>query len=199
MLTTGLILGGALVLVAGALIIGLTIRGRHAPATETNCAKSPAACGYPAKSTTGVPGTMKLKKVPGQVKSGTGWHYDPRGWVEVDGDGAVLKGLYIPYNVDVTASNVTIQDVKVVTGGGDALGVSLRHTSDVTVEDSTIQGTNATSGRVMAGVKDVYGDSTGTLVLRDNIYNYQTGVQMDEGLIQDNYITQSGIHRGRSH
>ena len=73
-----------------------------------NCAAAPSKCGYPDATNSGVPAGTALKAVPGQVSSGPGWHYDSRGWVEVTGNGANLTGLSIPYNVDVTASNVTL-------------------------------------------------------------------------------------------
>src|ERR1700729_2930008 len=71
-----------------------------------NCAAAPSKCGYPDATNSGVPAGTALKAVPGQVSSGPGWHYDSRGWVEVTGAGANLTGLSIPYNVDITASNV---------------------------------------------------------------------------------------------
>ena len=129
------------------------------PQAVTSCAAVPSSCGYPDATNTGVPAGMALKTVPGQVSSGTGWHFDSRGWVQVDGAGAVLSGLNIPYNINVTAPNVTIKDVQVTTSGQP--GISLRHTAGATVEDSTITGVNATTGRMLAGVKDMYGDSTG--------------------------------------
>ena len=64
-----------------------------APAQQLNCAAAPSACGYPDATNTGVPAGTALLTVPGQVSSGPGWHYDPRGWVEVTGNGATLTGL----------------------------------------------------------------------------------------------------------
>lgn len=181
---------------AVALAVGLAVHGQGAHAAQNNCASNPHACGFPDASNTGVPAGMTLKKVPGQVSSGPGWHYDSRGWVEVDGNGAVLTGLYIPYNLDITASNVTIKDVKVVTGGPNAFGISVRHTSNVTIEDSTITGRNTGNGRVMTGVKDIYADSTGLTVLRDDISMAETGVQLEAGTVQDSYIHNTGYIAG---
>ena len=73
--------------------------------------------GFPDASDTGVPAETELRTVPGQVSSGPGWVYDPRGWVKVYGDGADLSDLYIPHNVTVTASNVTIRNVRITVGG----------------------------------------------------------------------------------
>jgi hypothetical protein len=129
------------------------------------------------------------------VSRGKGWHYDPRGWIEVSGNGAVLKDLYVPYNIDVTASNVTITDVRIVeTGNG--FGVSLRHTHNVTISYSEIYSPRAGSGRLMVGIKDIYGDATGTTVNHVNIWHTSTGVQMDAGLIENSYIHDMGYQSG---
>jgi phage baseplate assembly protein gpV len=151
--------------------------------------------GFPDASNTGVPAGTKLLSVPGQVSSGPGWYFDPRGWVEVDGNGAVLQGLSIPYNVDVSASDVTIKDDQ-ITLDGNGFGVSLRHTSNVTVEDNDISGGDAGSNRLMVGVKDIYGDSTGTQVLGNNIWYTSTGIQIYAGLIEGNYIHDMGYISG---
>ncbi len=160
-----------------------------------NCAASPHTCGYPDATDTGVPSGMKLKSVPGQVSHGRGWYFDPHGWVEVYQPGTVLQGLSIPYNVDVSASDVTIKDVR-ITVIGNSFGVSLRHTSDVTIEDSDISSPYSGPNRLMVGIKDIYGNCTGTRVLRDNIWHTATGVQIYAGLIADNYIHSPGFRPG---
>jgi hypothetical protein len=170
-------------------------RASKAPLAKTGCAAGPSSCAFPNASNTGVPGGTGLRTVPGQVSKGPGWSYDPRGWVEVSGNGAVLDGLSIPYNVDVTGSNVTIKNVQInVTG--DSFGVSLRHTHNVTVENSTISGGDAGSNRLMVGVKDIYGDSTGTQVLSSNFSYTSTAVQIASGLIENNYIHDMGYING---
>jgi hypothetical protein len=159
-----------------------------ASGVTVNCAASPHACGYPDATSTGVPAAMPLLSVPGQVSSGQGWKYDPRGWVEVYGSGAVLSGLYIPCNLDISASNVTISNVTVVTTG-NSFGISLRHTQNAVIENSAIYSPYASGpGRLQAGIKDVYGDSTGTTVRHDNIWHVENGVQLSAGTITDNYI-----------
>ena len=139
---------------------------------------------------------MKLKTVPGQVSSGPGWHFNPGGAVDVTGNGAVLSGLYIPYTLNIAASNVTVKDVKVETSGQSSFGIAVRHTSGVTIENSTISGVNAGAGRVMAGIKDIYSDSAGLAVLDNDISEASTGVQMESGLIQGNYIHDMGYIAG---
>ncbi|HVB44051.1 MAG TPA: hypothetical protein VNF47_15290 [Streptosporangiaceae bacterium] len=151
---------------------------------------------FPSALTTGVPKGTTLLAVPGQVSHGPGWYFDPRGFVQVDGDGAVLSGLYIPYNLDITGSDVTIRDVRVVAGGPNVIGISLRHTSDVTIKDCTTSGRDTRAGRLMAGIKDVFGDSASTMILRDDISMFESGVQLETGLIQGSYIHDPGYLPG---
>jgi hypothetical protein len=161
-----------------------------------NCAAAPSSCGYPDATTTGVPAGTTLKTVPTQVSSGPGWSYNSGGWVQVTGNGANLTGLYIPYNVNVAASNVTLNDDEITSSGSTSYGVTLRHIANVTVENSTISGLNASSGRLMVGVKDIYGDSTGLQVLNNNISYSSTGVQVEQGMVQGNYIHDMGYLPG---
>jgi hypothetical protein len=165
--------------------------------TPANCSADPHLCGFPDATNSGVPAkeAKALLAVPGQVSSGPGWHYDPRGFVEVDGTGAVLKGLSIPYNVDVTASDVTIED-DVITNTGDDFGVSIRHGHNVTVKDCDISSPYTDSRRLMVGVKDIYGDATDIRVIGNNISHTATGVQITAGLIADNYIHSMGFKSG---
>jgi hypothetical protein len=169
------------------------VRIYRAP-TPAATAKLPA--GFPSQSDTGVPPGTPLQKVPGQISSGPGWYYDRRGWVEVRGRGAVLSGLYIPCNLNVAASDVTISHDWVVNGGRSAIVISLRHARNVTIEDSTVSGRDAGRGRAMAGIKDVYADSTGTTLLRDDISMAATGVQLESGLVKDSYIHDPGFMAG---
>jgi hypothetical protein len=163
--------------------------------TPENCTAAPHLCGYPDATNTGVPAGMRLRQVPAQVSRGTGWYYDPRGWIEVDGKGAVLQGLSVTHTIDVSASDVTIKDVQ-VTQAGNNFGIDLRHTHNVTIENSDISSPYADSRRLMVGVKDVYGDSTGTKILANNIWHTATGVQIGEGLVKDNYIHSIGYRAG---
>jgi hypothetical protein len=175
-------------------------------AVPTNCVPDVGVCGYPDAETSGVPGTVVLQEVPEQVSSGPGWYYDSRGFVQVNGNGADLSDLLIPYDVNITASNVTLSDDEithgVITGANlrrhvpstpapdPALddAITLRHTSDVTIEDTTISGLEADSTMLAGGIVDVYGDSTGLQVESDNIADTLTGVRADAGTITGNYI-----------
>ena len=142
-----------------------------------------------------MPSGTALRSVPGQVSSGPGWHFDPGGgYVVVTARGTVLSGLSIPCNLVIDASDVTVQDVRVVTG--EYFGISLRHTTGVTIEDSTISGQNLTSGRVNSAIDDIYGDSTGIVIKDNNISRFRTGVQVSTGLIAGNYIHDPGYIHG---
>ncbi|MGH3188258.1 MAG: hypothetical protein ACRDPY_11815 [Streptosporangiaceae bacterium] len=164
-------------------------------AVLTNCAAKPSACGYPDGTNTGVPSGMTLKSVPSQISSGPGWSYNAAGGdVVVTGSGTVLSGLYIPYNLVIEASNVTVDDVQVVAGGN--FGIELEHTTGVTIENSTVSGQNSATGRVGYAIYDVYGDSTGMVINADNISYFKTAIQMNTGLIENNYIYNPGYVAG---
>ena len=161
-----------------------------------NCAASPHVCGFPDATNTGFSPTAHLLSVPSQVSSGPGWKYDPRGWVEVSGKGASLSGLYIPYNLDISASNVTINNVEVVETGNNP-GISLRHTSNVTIENSDISSPyNTGPNRLQVAIKDIFGDSTGTIINANNIWNTGTAIQISEGNLENNYIHNLGYNTG---
>jgi Right handed beta helix region len=180
----------------GATEIGATEIGASGTARGAcDCVTAPHACGFPDGTDTGVPSGTALRSVPSQVSSGPGWHYNAAdGDVVVDVNRTVLSGLYIPYDLVIDASDVTVRDVKVMAGG--YFGISLRHTKDVTIEDSTISGQNLTSGRVGAAIDDIYGDSTGIVIKDNNISEFRTGVQVSSGLIADNYIHDPGYIHG---
>jgi hypothetical protein len=169
--------------------------GPGATQVRGDCITVPGACGFPDGANTGVPSGMALQSVPSQVSSGPGWYYNPAGGdVIVTVNGTELSGLYIPRNLVIDASDVTVRDVRVVTSG--YFGISLTHTTGVTIEDSTISGRNSTNGRVGSAIDDVYGDSTGIVIKDDNISRFKTGVQISTGLIIGNYIHDPGYIRG---
>jgi hypothetical protein len=190
----------ALVLLAaaGGLLAFAHLRGSHGPPSaqpgRPNCVAVPHACGFPDATDTGVPTRLTLKTVPGQVSSGPGWTSSASGSVKVTGDGAVLSGLYIPGGLDILAANVTIKDDKVVTGG--PYGISLRHTTGVTVKDCTVSGANGGAGRVGAAIADLYGDSTGTVIEGNDISAFRSAVQVSSGLVIGNYMHAPGYIAG---
>jgi hypothetical protein len=162
---------------------------------SANCQALPSSCSFPDATNSGAPPVAQLKAVPGQVTSGPGWAYSAaKQEVDVTGNGAVLAGLSIPYNLNITASNVTINNDRVVTTG--TFGISIRHTAGVTVENSTITGTNATSGRLNSAISDVYGDSTGMVVKNNDITDFRSAVQLTSGTVTGNYIHDPGYIKG---
>ena len=190
--------GVTVVAAAAIAVVGVLVwvgaRGQ-AHAEGLNCSATPSQCSYADATNTGVPSGTTLASVPSQVSSGPGWHYNAAdGDVVVNVNRTVLSGLYIPYDLVIDASDVTVRDVRVMAGG--YFGISLRHTKDVTIEDSTISGQNLTSGRVGAAIDDIYGDSTGIVIKDNNISEFRTGVQVSSGLIADNYIHDPGYIHG---
>jgi hypothetical protein len=189
-----LILRPCLVVIAG-IGLGFFSAPQPSSAAAHACATVPHSCGFPDATNTGVPAGMVLKTVPSQVSSGPGWHYNfTNHEVEVTGYEAVLKGLNIPYNVNITASKVTIIDDRIVHSG--FYGISLRHTSDATIVHSTISGTNYTTGRVGSAICDLYGDATKTAIGYNNISAARTAVQVSAGLVSNNYIHNFGYIAG---
>lgn len=166
------------------------------------CGSSPAACGFPDGSSAGVPAGTKLVDVPGDVKSGSGWKWNAGGWVDVTGDGAVFSGYRVAGTVSVTGDGVTVSDcvISFRGGGGASFGVAVRHASNTTVQHCDISGPVAAGGtdpdRLTGGVKNIYGDETGTRVLANDIHDAACGVQLDSGLVQDNYIHNAGTDGG---
>jgi hypothetical protein len=171
---------------------GGTVAGGHL----VNCAASPHVCGYPDATNTGVSRTATLLSVPRQVSSGPGWTYMTGGYVEVSGNGADLSNLDIAGGLDISASNVTVNNVDVVNTGNN-FGVSLRHTSNVTIENSDIYSPyNTGPNRLQVAIKDIYGDSTGTVINANNIWNVGAGIQISEGTVENNYVHNLGYNTG---
>jgi hypothetical protein len=166
------------------------------PAPETTgCAALPSRCGYPDATTTGVEPGVRLRKVPQDVRQGPGWTWDPRGLVVVSGPGTVFEGYEVAGTVDVRAAAVTVRNVR-IREDGESFGVALRHAKDATVANCEIFGRNARGDRLMVGIKDIYADSTGTRVLRNDIWHTATGIQLQSGLVQDNYVHGLGLRDG---
>jgi hypothetical protein len=173
-----------------------------APGDASTSSANGIPAGFPTTSNSGIPAGTVLKNVPGQVSSGPGWAWNKAdGYLQVTGNGANLTGLRIPGTVNVSANNVTLNDISITVGGdssstGDSYGVTLDNTANVTIENSNIQGTNTTTGRMGEGIKDVYTDSTGTQVLKNNIQKTDTAIQLYQGLIKGNYIHNLGLIDG---
>jgi hypothetical protein len=157
------------------------------------CVSLPSRCGYPDATNTGVAAGTSLQRVPQDVTSGPGWAWDSRGWLQAS-SGAVVKNLIVSGPINVGGSNITVSNNKVLVSG-ENWGIGLQHSTNAIVSDNEI-GILGGSPRLMVGIKDIYGDSSGFQILRNNIQNTQTGVQVEEGLIADNYIHDMGYAPG---
>jgi hypothetical protein len=191
---------------AAASTLSTTSSPHVSPALLANCEPNPSSCGYPDADNTGVNPAVRLQQVPNQVSSGTGWHFDSRGYVVVNGNGANLTNLLIPYPVSITASNVTLNNVEIANGivtagprrgtriapsaatSSTIIAVTLRHATGVTIEHTTISGLSANGAGLAAGIKDIYGDAAGLTVANDNISDTSIGIQVDQGQIQGNWV-----------
>jgi hypothetical protein len=190
------IVSGLAVTAGGLLAAGLVVSGPASAGVVVNCQAAPSTCGFPDATSSGVPASVTLKAVPAQVSSGPGWSYNASTQtVNVTGNGAVLSGLSISGTLNIAASNVVINHDQVVSDGG-SYGISLRHTDSVTVENSTIRGTNVTTGRVNSAVGDLYGDSTGLTVAGNNISWFRSAIQVTTGQVTGNYIHDPGYVAG---
>jgi hypothetical protein len=182
---------------AGASLLAGTALATTMSTAPAGAATTSIPAGFPSSSSTGVPSGTPMKTVPGQVSSGPGWAWNSAGgYLEVSGNGANLTGLKVNGNIDVSANNVTINHVKINCGGDGSMGVSLRHTSNVTIENSNINGLTTGASRLMVGIKDIYGDATGTVVTGNNITKTSTDVQIYAGTIENNYMAQHGMTTG---
>lgn len=157
----------------------------------TNCGIVPSSCGYPDDTNTGA-SASGLKDVPGQVTQGVGWHYDQRGWVEIDGAGAVFTGYRLTADIMVTADNVTVRNNLITRSSG--WGVSLRHADNVIIDRNTIRGTAPDTQSCDNAIRDIYGDSDGVIITGNNIFYCNSGINHFNrgGLIQGNYIHDLG-------
>ncbi|WP_159085807.1 hypothetical protein [Aeromicrobium chenweiae] len=133
-----------------------------------------------------------LRVVPSEVSSGPGWRASEDGSVTVYQNGAVLEDVIVPGEVSVTADDVTIRNVR-VTGTGDWWAIGIRHAANTTITNTEILPDGA---RLEVGIKDVYGDSTGTTITSTEIARTATGIQLGHGLIQDNYIHDLAFRAG---
>jgi hypothetical protein len=166
-------------------------------ATQLNCAAYPHTCGYPDATNSGVqPGTA-LTQVPAQETSGPGWAWNASwGTLTVTGTGAVLSNLSVAGNIDVEASNVTLDNLQ-VTSAGSSWGIGLMNANGTLVEHCSISSPAASGpGRLQSGVKDVYGDTEGTVIKDDNIWHAEDGVQLSAGLIEGTYIHDLAYNSG---
>lgn len=163
-----------------------------AEGSPTSCVADPGGCGFPDASSTGHDSSTVLKEVPGDVRSGPGWHYDSRGWVEIDGEGATFSGYRVRTNVNVSASNVTIRNNWITTK--DSWNISLRRAHGVTIDRNTLDGPSRTETCDNA-IRDIHGDSDDVTITANNIYFCFSGINHfnQGGLIEGNFIHDLGV------
>jgi hypothetical protein len=159
----------------------------------TNCVSLPSRCGYPDATNTGVPVGTAMLRVPTDITSGPGWVWDSRGWLQAS-SGAVVKNVIVSGTINMAGANITVTNTRVLVGG-ESWGIGLLHATNAVISNSEI-GIAGGSPRLMVGIKDIYGDSSGTQVLRNNVVNASTGIQVYEGLIADNYVHDMGYQSG---
>jgi hypothetical protein len=158
-----------------------------APASPTRlgCIDVPSSCGYPDASNTGVtPGTQLQRS----------------GSVTADQPGQVIEGLDITGELNITASGVTVRDVRVT--GGKEVGnsnwvVVLRPgVTDVLLENVELT-TPKGSEQDLACVLNL-GDAV-PVIRRANIHGCSAGVSTGAGVIEDSYIHDMAQVPGLSH
>ena len=62
----------------------------------------------------------------------------------------------------------------------------------MTISNVKLAAPDLSANRLMVGIKDIYGDSTSLTVRRSDISGTSTGIQIESGLIEDNYIHDLG-------
>jgi len=140
------------------------------------------ACGYPDATTTGVHDRAAFEAVPRDLTSGPGWTWTPRlaaGDGE-RGDRRELEGS-VPSRSPCECHcphNVIVQPAR---HGESAFAHHKRH-----CEGQHDRGRRA-HPRLLAGVKDIYGDAVSTTVVGNDISGTSNGSKWG-GVIRDNYI-----------
>jgi hypothetical protein len=145
-----------------------------------NCAVKPSACGYPDSTNTGVPAGISLK---------------PSGSVNASKDGQVVQGLDITGEINVTAPNVVIKNVR-VTGGGDWVIVVRPGADNLTIMDSELR-TPAGTPQDIACLLNI-GDAA-PHIIRADIHSCSAGVSSGGGIVEDSYIHDMSQKPGLSH
>jgi hypothetical protein len=159
-------------------------------------------CGFADTTNAGIPSGTTLYRVPEDITAptaatGSGWSYDSANTnIRADVDGAVIKNITTTASISAdTVNNVTVENCR-VQFPGEWFAVTTRHTANFTLQHCELSGTNNSTGRMLAGFKDIYTDSTNLKVQYNNLYWVGTGIQMDGGLIKGNYIHDMGIVTG---
>ncbi|MEV0234396.1 hypothetical protein [Nonomuraea sp. NPDC050786] len=162
----------AIVLIIAAANLGATANAQAAPPNtsprQAGCAISPARCGYPDATNTGVPAGTKLTVVKGDLS--------------ITKAGAVVDGKDIRGCVEVKAPNVTIRRSKVTCTGYYAIGsfVESYKGGGLLLEDVEVDCRNHNTTGV---------GSYGMAARRLNIHGCENGFDIDDTTtVADSYI-----------
>ncbi|MBD5831674.1 hypothetical protein [Janibacter melonis] len=165
----------------GTPVAGPTIAGP----TEVGCVARPSRCGYPDETTTGVRDGVTLT---------------PSGSVMADEDGQVIEGLDITGEISVSASDVTIRDVRVTGGRGvgaaDWVVVMRPGAERLVIEDSELRTPQGTE-QDLACVLNI-GDGE-PVVRRVDMHGCTIGVATGGGVVEDSYIHDPSMVPDLSH
>ncbi len=111
-------------------------------------------------------------------------------------DGAIIDGIRTNLSIDVSADDVVLRNSEIVVGG-DTWAIVTRMTNNVTIANNTISAPSSDGpNRLLVGIKDIEGGSSGLRIIGNDISHTATGIQIDSGLIQDNYIHDLGFNSG---
>jgi hypothetical protein len=147
------------------------------PPRTTNCFSAPSACGYPDQSNTGVPASVSLS---------------PSGSITVSTPGTVVSGKDVNGQIEISADNVTVKDVRVTNSGDTSSAIHIDSgVSGTTIEDSTLRG-QASTNAIQYAVTNGGTRSTG---LRLQMYNC-TECWSGNGTLRDSYAISNGTISG---
>jgi hypothetical protein len=104
-----------------------------APSADADCFAAPASCGFPSRSTTGVPRATNLTAYGGDLV------------VRTPGD--VVQGVAVRGTIEIVASHVTVKDSSVTTPGSLPHDIWIAPSAhDVLIERTSLTAANATAG-----------------------------------------------------
>jgi hypothetical protein len=152
-------------------------KARH----KRNCVTRLRACGYPSAATTGVKNERKLKK---------------SGSVTADRDGQVVENLDITGEINITASNVVVRNVRVSASDGDWVVIIRPGAENVTIKDSEIM---SPAGATVDNACIFNISDTRPRMVRLDIHGCSAGVSSGGGRLRDSYIHDPGYTPGLSH
>jgi len=148
----------------------------EAPASPgSHCFSSPHTCGYPDETNTGASGTLT-----------------PSGSITVSTNGAVVKDKEVTGKITINASNVTIENVKVIqTATGSGTQAISNNGSGNVIRYVTAAGKGTGSNTIEAAVRGF----NGVTLEHDYFYNCNECMQ-GGGTVKDSYMVVSSIYSG---